>query len=116
MPISITQQPIVMNVSTSPARLSQSGNGAKTLNLDIKELTESEKKLKEAVIEKKSGDVKAILHKLKGTAGTAGLLKLVEYAANWETKIDENNDYCSMQEEIISEISRGLHLIKKLEN
>ncbi|CAA7194612.1 response regulator [Chryseobacterium potabilaquae] len=86
------------------------------LNLVIKELTESEKKLKEAVIEKKSGDVKAILHKLKGTAGTAGLLKLVEYAANWETKIDENNDYCSMQEEIISEISRGLHLIKKLEN
>lgn len=35
MPIIISQQPIAMSVSTTPAKLSQSGNGAKTLNLSI---------------------------------------------------------------------------------
>ncbi|MDH8678581.1 DUF6470 family protein [Fusibacter bizertensis] len=35
MPIIISQQPIVMNISSTPGKLSQNGNGAKTLNLNI---------------------------------------------------------------------------------
>ncbi len=35
MPITISQQPIVMNISSTPAKLEQNGNGSRTLNLDI---------------------------------------------------------------------------------
>ncbi|GAB6107651.1 DUF6470 family protein [Fusibacter bizertensis] len=35
MPITISRQPIVMNVTTTPAKLEQNGNGSKVLNLDI---------------------------------------------------------------------------------
>ncbi|RNA63035.1 response regulator [Chryseobacterium nematophagum] len=86
------------------------------LNLVLQELTNSEEKLEGAVRERNSANVKAILHKLKGTAGTAGLLKLVERTAYWESNIDENDDYSSMQAEIIGEISIGLSLIKKIKN
>lgn len=36
MPIQISQQPLVLNISTQPAKIDQSGNGALTLDLDIK--------------------------------------------------------------------------------
>ena len=66
MPISITQQPIVMNVSTSPARLSQSGNGAKTLNLDIKEpLLEMQTELPKVTIDQSQPFAEAGLKNIK---------------------------------------------------
>ena len=58
--------------------------------------------------------MKLILHKLKGTAGTAGLIKLTERTASWENKADPDMDFISMEEEIIQEITTGLQLIKNL--
>ncbi|MCP1298019.1 Hpt domain-containing protein [Chryseobacterium sp. S0630] len=54
------------------------------------------------------------LHKLKGTAGTAGLVKLAERTAGWEKKAEPDMDFMSMEEEIIREITTGLQLIKNL--
>jgi len=64
MPISISQQPLVMNVSTSPGKLSQSGNGAKTLNLDIKEpLLEMQTQLPKVSIDQSQSFAEAGLKK-----------------------------------------------------
>ncbi|RKS97526.1 response regulator [Chryseobacterium defluvii] len=84
------------------------------LNLVVQELTLSEEELKLAATKKDLTGVKAILHKLKGTAGVAGLLKLAQSFAKWENKIEEGNDYASMQEEIAQEVAIGLNLIKSL--
>ncbi|TDX93017.1 PAS domain S-box-containing protein [Chryseobacterium daecheongense] len=84
------------------------------LNLVIQELSGSQEELKNAAMESNLTAVKALLHKLKGTAGVAGLLKLAQSFAKWEHQIDENNDYASMQEEIAQEMSIGLNLIKGL--
>jgi hypothetical protein len=66
MPISISQQPLVMNISTSPARLSQSGNGAKTLNLDIKEpLLEMQTNLPKVTIDQSQPFAEAGLKKIR---------------------------------------------------
>lgn len=84
------------------------------LNLVINELTQAEDNLKLAASEKNADELKKILHKLKGTAGTAGLVKLAETALNWENKTVESIDFQTMQEEITNEISIGLNLIKGL--
>jgi HPt (histidine-containing phosphotransfer) domain-containing protein len=45
------------------------------------------------VAERNADDLKKILHKLKGTAGTAGLIRLAEIVVNWESKTDPNVDF-----------------------
>ncbi len=84
------------------------------LNLVVQELTQAEENLKSAVKEKNTKDLKQILHKLRGTAGTAGLIKLAEQTSNWEKSIEENMDYTAMEYEIIHKIKTGLQLIKDL--
>ncbi|OCA72110.1 histidine kinase [Chryseobacterium artocarpi] len=84
------------------------------LNLVIDQLTQAEENIRKSTAEKESADLKLILHKLKGTAGTAGLVKLSECTANWENKADPDMDFVSMEEEIIHEITTGLQLIKNL--
>ena len=84
------------------------------LNLVVKELFQAQEHLKSGIKEKNTAYLKQILHKLRGTAGTAGLIKLVEQTASWESRIDDNMDYTAMENEIIHEINTGLQLIKKL--
>ncbi|CAI8797501.1 response regulator [Chryseobacterium sp. IT-36CA2] len=84
------------------------------LDLVIQELTQAEENIKKNVIEKNAADLKKVLHKLKGTSGTAGLIKLTESTADWERKTDSNMDFPSMEQEIIREITTGLQLIKNL--
>lgn len=84
------------------------------LNLVIEQLNQAEENIKKSTAEKDSGHLKLILHKLKGTAGTAGLVKLTERTASWEKKAEPNMDFISMEEEIIREITTGLQLIKNL--
>lgn len=84
------------------------------LNLVIEQLNQAAENIKKSTAEKDSAHLKLILHKLKGTAGTAGLVKLSECTANWENKADPDIDLISMEEEIIHEITTGLQLIKNL--
>ncbi|MGG7550144.1 response regulator [Chryseobacterium arthrosphaerae] len=84
------------------------------LNLVIDQLTQAEENIKKSTAEKDSAGLKLILHKLKGTAGTAGLIRLTERTASWENKTDPKMDFISMEEEIIQEIKTGLQLIKNL--
>lgn len=84
------------------------------LNLVISELEQTRHNINSAVAEKNTNDVKRILHKLKGTSGTAGLVKLAEKVLYWERKTEEDMDFPSMQKEVLHEISIGLNLIKAL--
>ncbi|WP_426478686.1 response regulator [Chryseobacterium sp. CBSDS_008] len=84
------------------------------LNLVIQELTQAEENIKKSTAEKDSANLKMILHKLKGTAGTAGFKKLTECTADWESKTGPDMDFTSMEQEVIREITTGLQLIKSL--
>ncbi len=84
------------------------------LNLVVQQLSETENNIEKAVAGKNAADLKNILHKLKGTAGTSGLIKLAETALYWEQKVDETTDFLSLQQEITAELSIGLNLIKGL--
>ena len=55
-----------------------------------------------------------ILHKLKGTAGTAGLFRLSECALSWEKKAQDHMDFTSMEHEIKQQITIGLNIAKSL--
>lgn len=84
------------------------------LNLVVKELELSSDMLKTAAQDRDMEEVKGLLHKLKGTAGTAGLSNLTQKAADWERRISESMDYSGMATEILSEITIGLGVIKQL--
>lgn len=84
------------------------------LNLVIDQLAQAEENIKKSTAEKDSANLKLILHKLKGTAGTAGLLRLSERTASWENKTEPDMDFISMEKEMIREITTGLQLIKNL--
>ena len=86
------------------------------LNLVLQELNLSQDNLRNAVTENNMDDIKTILHKLKGTAGTAGLFKLAETAAKWENKVENQAENASMTKEIEVEIAIGLDLMKGLLN
>ena len=84
------------------------------LNLLINELNQTKNDIDTAAAIKNTDDAKMILHKLKGTAGTAGLFSLSECALKWEKKADDNMDFSTMKKEIIEEITIGLNIIKSL--
>ncbi|KUJ53333.1 response regulator [Chryseobacterium sp. JAH] len=84
------------------------------LDLVIQELSQAEENVKLGVAEKDNEKLKQILHKLRGTAGTAGLIRLKDQTAYWETRIEENMDYKSMESEISHEITVGLQLMKDI--
>jgi PAS domain S-box-containing protein len=84
------------------------------LDLVIQQLTQAEEDIKKSTAEKDSNNLKLVLHKLKGTAGTAGLVKLTKNAASWENKAEPDMDFIDMEKEMIQEITTGLQLIKNL--
>ncbi|GEN77372.1 response regulator [Chryseobacterium hagamense] len=84
------------------------------LNLVTSELRLAESSIRSAVAEKNDAELGKILHKLRGTAGTAGLVKLAETTLHWETKKDWQTDSLSLLQEITGEITNGLNAIKSL--
>ncbi len=84
------------------------------LNLVVQELTLSADKLEEICQQRDLASAKALLHKLKGTAGTAGFYKLSETVLQWETEIDENTDYNRLKDTILTEINISLKFINQL--
>lgn len=66
MPIQISQQPLVLNITTQPAKIEQSGNGALTLNLDIKKpLLEMKTELPKVTIDQSASFAEAGLKNIK---------------------------------------------------
>jgi HPt (histidine-containing phosphotransfer) domain-containing protein len=84
------------------------------LNLLIQELTRAEKNIEKAAQEKDIAETRMILHKLKGTAGSAGLFKIAECALKWEKATEEGMDFYTMSNEINQDIKIGLDIIKDL--
>lgn len=82
------------------------------LNLVLQELSSSEINLKAAADRKDAEELKKILHKLKGTAGTAGLFRLAEIAGQWEKELD-HPEYDVLYPEVVQEIKIALDLIKE---
>jgi len=84
------------------------------LNLVVQQLDQAVKDIKIAQDADNGSDMGVILHKLKGTAGTAGLFRLAEYARDWEIKLSKNSDFTSLYGEISEEIRVGSEIIKGL--
>jgi PAS domain S-box-containing protein len=84
------------------------------LNLLIQELTQAEKNIEKAVQENDFAETRMILHKLKGTAGSAGLVKLSKYALKWEKMTNDEIDFSLMNSEMRKEIKIGLDIVKEL--
>lgn len=84
------------------------------LNLVVQETEASGTALAEACQKGSVEEIKKVLHKLKGTAGTAGLFSLAEIAARWENTVERNPDYATLETEIRSGIMSGLETIKRL--
>jgi len=86
------------------------------LNLVVQELESAVQKLKIAVTSKDVASIKGILHKLKGTSGTAGLFRLSEIVSIWEHKVINTIDFSAMEKEIINEITIGINSINQINN
>ncbi|MDR6514614.1 response regulator [Chryseobacterium camelliae] len=84
------------------------------LNLVVQQLDQAVKDIKIAQDADNGSDMGVILHKLKGTAGTAGLFRLAECARDWEIKLSKNSDFTSLYGEISEEIRVGSEIIKGL--
>lgn len=84
------------------------------LGLFIQELVSSEKNVKKATTERDIEEIRLILHKLKGTAASAGFFKLSECALKWELLSENEIDFFVMQSDIQHEIKMGLEIAKGL--
>ena len=84
------------------------------INLLIQELTMAEKNIEKAAEEKNNEEMKTILHKHKGTAGSAGLFKLSECALKWEKITEHEMDFSLMSNEIKQQIKTALKIVKDL--
>ncbi|MCQ4035294.1 response regulator [Kaistella montana] len=84
------------------------------LNILLQELMASEENLKIAESNHPSEELKKIIHKLKGTAGTAGLFKLSEMSLQWEDNLKKHAEAPDFPKEILQEIKVALDLIKEM--
>ncbi|WP_374445284.1 response regulator [Epilithonimonas sp.] len=84
------------------------------LNLLIQQLNQAEQDIDNAAKMRNAAEVAVILHKLRGTAGIAGLFKLSELTLKWEKQADGNMDFDAMNHDIKKEILTGLNIIKNL--
>lgn len=84
------------------------------INLVIQELTNTKQELQTIISDYESTTAKGFLHKLKGTSGTSGLVKLTERAAFWEQEIESNPDLYIMEQEITNEINKGIEIFRQM--
>jgi len=84
------------------------------INLVIQELTNTQQELQKIISDYESTTAKGFLHKLKGTSGTSGLVKLTERAAFWEQEIESNPDLYIMEQEITNEINKGIEIFRQM--
>jgi len=84
------------------------------INLVIQELTHAKEEMQNIIAGYDSSTAKGFLHKLKGTSGTSGLVKLTERAAFWELQVDANPDLYKMHQEVTNEINKGIHIFRQM--
>lgn len=84
------------------------------INLVIEELTSTKDELQKIISDYESSTVKGFLHKLKGTSGTAGLVKLTKSATFWEKEVDADLDLYKMETEITNEINKGIDIFRQM--
>lgn len=84
------------------------------INLVIQELTNTKEELQKIISDYETNAAKGFLHKLKGTSGTSGLVKLTERAAFWEQEIESNPDLFRMEQEITNEINKGIEIFRQM--
>ncbi len=84
------------------------------LNLVIQEISAAQESLKKATKEKDITLVKSVLHKLKGTSGTAGLQKLTQTTIDWERQVNSETNLDILYLEINKEVELGIEIIKNL--
>ncbi|WP_293879162.1 MULTISPECIES: response regulator [unclassified Sphingobacterium] len=86
------------------------------LDLVVREITGARKQLQVAIHADDFVHVKELLHKLRGTASTAGLVKLAEMTKELETSSTIENDLANAFRAIEQEMDIGLELITKILN
>ncbi len=86
------------------------------LDLVIKEITSTGQQLEEAKNEKDLKRIKELLHKLRGTSATAGLIRLAELTRELEGRIAVETDLSGALASIENEIEIGIKLITKILN
>ncbi len=84
------------------------------LNLVVQQLTQAHQDIERIAQHKDVAEAEAVLHKLRGTSGIAGLYKLSELALKWEKTPEDNLDFEALAQELVQEISTGLDIIKSL--
>jgi CheY-like chemotaxis protein len=84
------------------------------INLVIQELTNTKEELQKIISDYETNAAKGFLHKLKGTSGTSGLVKLTDRAAFWEQEIESNPDLFRMEQEITNEINKGIEIFRQM--
>ncbi len=86
------------------------------LNLVIKELEHASTQIKSARAADDSQHMRIVLHKLRGTTSTAGLIKLAKLTAELEKKLSSIDQSIPLLDNIDREIEIGIQLITKLLN
>lgn len=86
------------------------------LDLVIKEITASRAQISDAKKENDLKRIKELLHKLKGTSSTAGLIKLAQLTKELEASISLDTDLSEAFAVIEAEMEIGLDLIAKILN
>ena len=86
------------------------------LNLVIKELQQATTQLKSARAADDSQHMRIVLHKLRGTTSTAGLIKLAKLTTDMEKELTSIALSLPLLDQIEREIEIGIYLITKLLN
>jgi CheY-like chemotaxis protein len=86
------------------------------LDLVVKEVEQAIVQLKNVQASADIDRMKIILHKLRGTAATAGLTKLAKLTTDLEKELTTSNPVFGLIDEIVSEAEIGLQLITKFLN
>ncbi len=86
------------------------------MDLIVKEFNSTITQVKACQVEDNRENLKKILHKLRGSASTIGMITLAKKSLHYEKQIEENtlSDNSSAYEDIIAEIKRSLAILKDL--
>lgn len=84
------------------------------INLVLKELTTAKEKIKNAMKTKDQLQLKKLLHKLKGTAASAGLYQLAEYASDCENSYQDHESNSQIHAAIDLKIDTAMQIMEMM--
>ncbi|WP_034691058.1 response regulator [Kaistella palustris] len=86
------------------------------IDLVLQEMNQAEEKIMKATAENDTAELKRVLHKLRGTAGTAGLFQLTRLATACENNLDPQQPEPGMIARVCGEIRTGVAIMKQMLN